>query len=143
MTHIYQEAQVPYTTQQMYDLVNQVEHYADFLPWCEQSLVLEKCETHMLATLTIGWQSLHQTFTTRNTLSLPESVAMQLVDGPFQSFDGVWQFQAMGDTMSQVELTLDFTWQKTWMALAFNTVFSQLAEKMLQAFVERAREVYG
>ncbi len=143
MSHVHQSAEVPYAPEQMFDLVNRVDLYSDFLPWCEQSTVIERSDQKMVAELTVGWKGMHQAFTTCNILRPYKSIEMQLVDGPFKEFKGCWQFRVLTAKVSHIELELVFDWSSRWMRLAFDGIFKQLTSQMLQAFITRAENVYG
>ena len=120
MPQISRSALVPFSAEQMYQLVNDVHSYPDFLPGC-----------------------ISKTFTTRNTLLDNQSINMQLVDGPFRKLMGGWQFTALSPEACKVELHLDFEFTNKLIELAFGKVFKELAGSMVQAFTQRAKEVYS
>ena len=128
----------------MYTLVNDVDQYADFLPWCKSSRVIESDESHMVASIEISKGALEKTFTTRNKLVRDESIEMELVDGPFKSLHGHWRFSPLkAENACKVALVLDFDFENSLMSIAVKPVFTQIANSMVDSFCQRAIEVYG
>jgi len=140
---IKRKALVPYTPEQMYTLVNKVEDYPQFVPWCVASKVLSKTETEVLAALDLSAKGIHKSFTTRNTLSKNKCIKLTLVDGPFKHLEGVWHFEALPDGAGcQIRLDLEFELSKEWFSHLFGALFTQVANKLVNTFCERADEVY-
>src|SRR5690606_21261186 len=96
-THIQRSALLPYPAQALYDLVNDVASYPEFLPWCSASEVLESSEAQMRASLTVAKGGISQRFITRNQLVPGESIVMELEQGPFRQLHGIWHFKALTD----------------------------------------------
>ena len=134
---------VPYTPEQMYALVNDVEAYAVFLPWCEASEVLERTFERVCARLCVGKGGISKSFTTENRLQPPHRFDIDLVDGPFKRLRGSWQFMPQGEGRCVITLDLDFAFSSSWLAACFGPVFTPLAQSMMDAFIARAQEVYG
>ena len=107
-TRIQRSALLPYPAQALFDLVNDVASYPEFLPWCRASQVLEVSELHMLASLEVAKGSLSQRFVTRNTLQPGQRIEMNLQEGPFTRLHGVWEFKALGDKACKISLDLSF-----------------------------------
>lgn len=126
----------------MYDLVNDVNAYDSFLPGCEKSEVLESSEHHMLASLVLSKAGVKQTLTTKNTLVKNETIAMELSNGPFKSLNGGWRFTPLSDEACKIELNLNFVFSNRLMELAFGKIFNSLANNMVNAFSQRAKQVY-
>jgi len=127
----------------MYNLVNDIESYAAFLPWCRSSSVLSRDEDQIRATLEIAHGSLHKSFTTCNRLQKDKMVEMRLEEGPFKHLQGFWRFDALGERACKVSLDLDFEFSSRLMGMAMGPVFSQIANTLVDAFSKRAVEVYG
>ena len=108
MKSVARSALLPYSTQQMFDVVNNVEAYPDFLPWCESSEVLEASEKSLTARLCIAKGGVKQSFVTRNDLNPPDHMHLQLVEGPFRILEGDWQFKPLGDDGCRIEMNLRF-----------------------------------
>ncbi|HBZ17355.1 type II toxin-antitoxin system RatA family toxin [Pantoea sp. NPDC088449] len=142
MAQISRSALVPYSAAQMYRLVNDVDAYPQFLPGCTGSRVLDNNGDQMTAAVDVSKAGISKTFTTRNTLISNQSILMQLVDGPFRKLTGGWHFTSLGDDACKVELNLDFEFTNMLVEMAFGRIFKELANSMVQAFSQRAKEVY-
>ena len=143
MPQISRSALVPYSAAQMYQLVNDVKSYPEFLPGCVGSRVLEASPNQMTAAVDVAKAGISKTFTTRNTLTNNQSILMQLVDGPFKKLMGGWKFTELTEDACQIEFQLDFEFTNKLIELAFGRVFKELASNMVQAFTQRAKEVYS
>jgi len=139
---ISKHALVPFSASQMYALVNDVEMYADFLPWCNKSVILEKTEDDIKASLNIAYGSLNKSFTTLNKLTPETKIEMQLVDGPFKQLQGEWLFTQLGKDGCKVSLNLEFEFKSKLLSITMGPVFSQIANTMVDSFAERATKVY-
>mgnify|MGYP003503090423 FL=1 len=143
MPQIERSALVFYSCKQMFDLVNDVASYPQFLPGCSASQVLS-VEGHVqTARLEVSKAGIRQHFTTRNTLTPHEHVALHLVDGPFRFLRGGWTFQPLNEQACKVILSLEFEFSSKLVEFAFGKVFTELTGVMVQAFTERAKQVYG
>ena len=135
MPQISRTALVPYSAEQMYQLVNDVQSYPQFLPGCTGSRILESTPGQMTAAVDVSKAGISKTFTTRNQLTSNQSILMNLVDGPFKKLIGGWKFTPLSH--------LDFEFTNKLIELAFGRVFKELAANMVQAFTVRAKEVYS
>jgi len=142
MPQISRTALVPYSAEQMYQLVNDVKSYPQFLPGCSGSRILDQSASQMMAAVDVSKAGISKTFTTRNILVSNQSIIMQLVDGPFRKLMGGWKFTPIGDDACRIEFQLDFEFTNKLIELAFGRVFKELAGNMVQAFTVRAKEVY-
>ena len=144
MSLIKRSALVNYSPAEMYDLVNDVDSYAKFLPWCRSSAVLDETETEMRASVEIAKGVLNKTFTTRNSLTKNSRIGMELVDGPFRQLHGFWLFEPLKtEGACRVNLELEFEFNNAMMSLAAKPIFMQIANSLVDAFCKRATEVYG
>ncbi|KFX05987.1 cyclase [Pectobacterium betavasculorum] len=143
MPKISRSALVPFSVEQMYKLVNDVASYPGFLPGCTGSRVLSCSEEGMTAAVDVSKAGISKTFTTRNTLTHNQNINMQLVDGPFRQLSGDWHFTPLSADACKVELHLEFEFTNALIELAFGKVFKELAGNMVQAFTQRAKEVYS
>ena len=134
---------VEYSAQQMFDLVDQIERYPEFLPWCGGTRVKAREETMVLATIDIDYLHLKQSFTTKNTMQAPHTIQMHLHEGPFQQLDGQWHFVALSFEACKVDLRLQYEFSSKLMETLVNPVFSLIAGALVDAFVVRAEKVYG
>lgn len=143
MREVNRSAIVPHSAEAMFDLVNDVASYPEFLPWCRSSRVDEESNSHMVATIEVARGGIHQSFTTRNVLERPERLELELVKGPFHHLRGEWRFQALGDDACKIHLHIEFDFSNRLVSMAFGPVFKQVCESMLDAFVKRARQLHG
>ncbi len=134
---------VAYSAQQMFELVDQIENYAQFLPWCGSTSVQSRDESIVVATIHIDYFHLKQSFTTENTRQAPYLIQMRLREGPFQQLDGLWRFTALHQEASKVDLRLHYEFSSKLIENLVNPVFSLIAGTLVEAFVERAEKLYG
>ncbi|MBL0949343.1 MAG: type II toxin-antitoxin system RatA family toxin [Pseudomonas sp.] len=142
-TRIQRSALLPYPAQALYDLVNDVASYPQFLPWCSASEILEASETHMLASLEVAKGGIGQRFVTRNMLLPGQRIEMNLQEGPFTSLNGVWEFKALGDKACKISLDLTFDYAGPLVRATLGPLFNQAANTMVDAFCQRAKQLYG
>jgi len=133
MPQISRSALVPFSVEQMYTLVNDVDAYPQFLPGCTGSRIIEQGPDSMTAAVDVSKAGISKTFTTRNTLFSNKRIDMQLVDGPFRKLMGGWNFTALSPEACKVELNLDFEFTNKLIELAFGKIFKELAGSMVQA----------
>ncbi len=134
---------VKYTPSQMFALVNDVGRYPEFLPWCVGSRVAESSDSHQVASVKIAVGVMRTEFTTRNLLRPDEAITMELVDGPFRSLTGHWGFAGIGERGSRVQFRVEFEFKNRLTAAALSSTFETLCGTLVDAFVQRAKVVYG
>lgn len=142
MTTIKRSALVAFSARQMFELVNGIEDYPRFLPWCRSSRVLNRTDTEIEASLEIAWSGIHKHFTTRNRLYPYERIDITLVEGPFRHLEGHWRFVALGETGCEVNLDLEFELAGHFLEVLFQPVFHRIANSLVDAFCKRAAEIY-
>jgi ribosome-associated toxin RatA of RatAB toxin-antitoxin module len=140
---IRRNAIVNHTAAQMYELVNDVEAYPTRFQWCTDARVSERTDDGLTARLEVRVGGMTQAFSTRNMLEPPRRIAMQLVEGPFQSLAGVWTFAALGDSGCKIALALDFEYSGRLMAPVMRIGFQKLADRMVDDFCREAARVHG
>lgn len=143
MKQIARSALVEFSAQDMYSLVENIEAYPEFLPWCRASNVLERELGRTVATLVIGMKGINHSFTTENRNRPSESIELQLVEGPFRAFGAKWTFQALGESAARIEFSLSYTLAGGLFARALAPILDQIANTMVDAFISRAESVYG
>lgn len=142
-THIQRSALLPYPAQALYDLVNDVASYPQFLPWCSTSEVLEESEAQMRASLTVAKGGISQRFITRNQLVPGKSIVMDLEQGPFKQLHGVWHFKALTDKACKISLDLAFDYDGPLIKATLGPLFNQAANTLVDAFCQRAKQLHG
>ncbi len=125
----------------LYELINDVERYPEYMNGCTKVELISKSDAILEATLYLSKAGISQHFTTRNTLNPPESMSMELVDGPFKRFKGLWTFKALGDDACKVVLELDFEISNSLLGRAASKLFEYTANDMLDALVRRADQM--
>jgi coenzyme Q-binding protein COQ10 len=132
----------PYTCEQLFDLVADVGSYPRFLPWCLAARVRSRTETQLVADLTIGFGPFRETFTSRVALDRPKSVAVTYENGPFRYLNNQWNFVPHGSG-TEVDFFVDFEFRSRILQVAIGVVFNEAVRRMVNAFLKRARDVYG
>ena len=143
MTKIHKNALVPYSAEEMYALVNDVQSYPEFLPWCSAVQLLVPGRHHLKAMLTISKGKVNQSFTTQNSMEEGRRIDMRLVEGPFKFLKGTWLFDPLGTEGCEVSLHMEFEFSNGLLRVAFGPVFHQMANSLVDAFCQRAVECYG
>ena len=143
MHRISKSAIVPYTPQQMFELVYNINDYSQFLNWCDSSSILNQSDNQITASVEINKGGIKQTFSTLNTLTPYKSIAMELVDGPFDVLSGEWRFEPLGDNAAKIHLDLQFKFKSMLIDMTLSPVFKNIANSQLDSFVERAKYIYG
>ncbi len=126
----------------MYELVNNIEAYPDFLPWCMATSILDDRGDSLEASLSISVGKIRQTFTTANNMLENESITMRLVEGPFKQLDGHWRFKQL-DRGCVVSLDMHFEFKNRLIKHTLGHAFHNIANSLVEAFVNRAQTVYG
>jgi ribosome-associated toxin RatA of RatAB toxin-antitoxin module len=143
MTVIQRSSIVPHSTEEMYKLVNAIEDYPQFIPWCHETEVHSRDEDEIRATLYFEGGGFKKSFTTCNRLQQNKMIEMRLIHGPFRHLEGFWTFEEKGDEQSLVRLDLEFELANKLLGIAFGAVFNQVANTLVDAFSKRAQQVYG
>jgi ribosome-associated toxin RatA of RatAB toxin-antitoxin module len=134
---------VGHSAEAMFALVDAVEAYPQFLPWCEGATVIYRDEQRTRAKLDVNYHGAKQSFTTENTKTPPDSMTIRLVEGPFKFLDGTWRFIRLADDACKVEFCLRYEFSSWILEKLVGPVFSYIANTMVDAFVQRADKVYG
>jgi len=143
MHHISKSALVPFSPQQMYELVNNINDYPQFLNWCEGASILNESDDQITASVQINKGGLKKTFTTVNTLKPFQLIEMQLLEGPFEKLSGEWRFEPLGENAAKVFLDLEFTFKSKLLDMSLSPIFTKIANSQLDAFVARAKKIYS
>lgn len=143
MPVINRSALVPYTPAEMFSLVNDIESYSQFLPWCKSSRVLSRNDDEVRASLELARGGFEKAFTTCNRLQKNKMIEMRLVEGPFRHLDGFWRFEPIGEHACKVSLDMDFEFSNKLVGLAMGPIFNQIANTLVDSFCKRAIDVYG
>lgn len=143
MQRVTKSVLVPYTPAQMFELVDRVELYPQFLPWCGGTQILGQAENRKTARVDIDYHGVRAHFTTDNVNRSPESIVITLKDGPFRHLHGEWRFGALGDAGCKVEFELAYEYATHLLERVIGPVFGHIANTFIDAFVRRAEVVYA
>jgi len=142
MYTINKSARVPHSARKMFVLVNDVDRYQEFLPWCGGSEEISRTEEEVVASIKIAYKGLERSFTTRNKLIGTQKIILTLVDGPFKELYGVWEFIELEENASKVELNLQFAFSNRLLGAVMGPVFGIVADSMVDSFIERAEQIH-
>jgi ribosome-associated toxin RatA of RatAB toxin-antitoxin module len=142
MKRIARSAIVEHSAREMYALVDDIESYPRFMPWCTSAKVEERTPEGVRATLTVGIRGLRQSFTTQNLNHAGESIEVRLVKGPFRRFAGNWRFTPLSSEACRIEFGLEYELAGA-LAKMLGPLFDRIADTMVDAFTRRAAELYG
>jgi len=134
---------VPYSADEMFALVADIESYGTFLPWCGGARILQREGDAVTAAIEIAYHGVNKAFTTRNTLDPGRRMDLQLVDGPFRQLRGHWRFDPLDDRSCKVSLELDFEFSSRLVAMMVGPVFESIARSLVDSFHARAESLYG
>ena len=143
MPGIHQTRHLPYSAEQMFDLVADVGSYEEFLPWVIATRVKSDSETEMVADMLVGFKALREKFTSRVEKRRPEKIQVHYLDGPLKDLDNIWMFRPAGDGGCEIEFCVDFTFRNALFERIAGQYFDKAFRKMVSAFETRAAELYG
>ena len=141
MPIISQSTLMPYSQEALFHLINQVENYPHFMPFCTKATILEKNEKQLLASITLQKGPLKETFTTKNDLFPPEKMVMHLVNGPFKYLNGSWIFEEKTNLATLVTLNLDYEFKSLIVATVFGSLFKKASHDLIESFDQYAKKV--
>lgn len=143
MRRVARSAIVAHGAAQLFALVEDIERYPQFLPWCTETAVKSRTPAVTVATITLGVRGMRQSFTTENSKREPEAIDLRLVEGPFRHFNAAWRFRQLGSDACKVEFSMEYEFSSRALALILQPLFDRLADSMVEAFTKRADQVYG
>ncbi len=143
MYSVNRSALVMHSADKMFYLINDVERYAEFLPWCGGSKVLSESENQTIASVTIAVKKVNKTFTTRNVHTGKSMTCLSLIEGPFSFLEGEWRFLSLQPNSCKISLQLKFDFSNKLVAAVVGPVFNAIADSMVDSFCKRADDLYG
>ena len=132
-----------FSAEQMFALVEKVEDYPAFLPWCGGVEVKQRSAEKLVATISIAYHGIKQSFTTENQNTPSTHMQMKLIEGPFSVLDGQWHFKSLREDACKVEFELHYEFSSKVLEKLIGPVFSVIANSFVESFCKRAEEVYG
>jgi len=143
MAQVVKSVLIDRSARQMFDLVDAVERYPEFLPWCGGTEVRARDAQLTHATIRIDYLHIKQSFTTRNLKQSPHLIEMKLDEGPFRHLEGSWRFVELAADACKVEFVLHYEFSSILLEKVVGPVFHHIANNFVEAFVQRAEKVYG
>lgn len=144
MTIIHKSVLLNYSAEQMYSLVDHMENYPLFLPWCDRvDIQRDQAHSTALVTISLNFCGIKQSFTTYNVHTAPSSIRMKLVRGPFRKLTGYWSFQAQDKQRCRIELHLDYDFSHFFLEKLLGPVFDIVTNSLMDSFCQRAHKIYG
>ena len=132
---------MPYSSKVLYAVVNNVAAYPEFLPWCGDVQIHAESRDSMEASILMKKGKINHWFSTKNTMIENHRIEMALIDGPFRSLHGIWEFEMLSEDSSKIKLDLEFEFSSGLTAVLIGPVFNQIANTMVDSFCSRAREI--
>lgn len=143
MPGIHEVRRLPYSAEQMFDLVADVARYGEFLPWVMATRVRSDSETEMVADMLVGFNALREKFTSRVEKQRPDIIKVHYLDGPLQDLDNVWHFRPLGEDACEIDFHVEFRFRNALFEKLAGQYFDRAFRKMVAAFETRAAELYG
>jgi ribosome-associated toxin RatA of RatAB toxin-antitoxin module len=143
MRRVKKSVLVPYSAKAMFELVDRVELYPQFLPWCDGARAIKTRDDGKTARIDINYHGVRAHFTTDNVNRAGESIVVTLRDGPFRHLHGEWRFQPLAPDACKIEFELAYEFATTALEGAVGPVFSHIANTFIDAFVHRAESLYA
>ncbi len=134
---------LPYSAEQMFDLVADVARYQEFLPWVAATRVRSNGEHEMIADMLVGFKNLREKFTSKVTKSRPERIEVQYLDGPMRDLDNVWLFRPLDDQSCEIDFSVSFSFRNALFEKLAGQYVDKAFRKMVAAFETRAEALYG
>ena len=138
-----EKRKLPYTPEQLYSLVSDIEKYPEFLPWCIALRIRKRDAAQINADMIIGFKVFREKFTTRVSLDPPYRLDVEYLDGPFKYLNNHWIFNPMGEGACEIDFFVDFEFKSMILQKAIGVVFNEAVQKMINAFEARAHKIYG
>lgn len=138
MHNIHKSAIVLHPAQKMFQLVDSVENYPQFLPWCGSTQIIERDNDKTIASIEINYKGIRQTFTTENTKKQNQEMIIKLIDGPFKSLSGQWMFKNLDKDSCQIELKLEYEFSNVILEKLISPVFNMIANTFIDEFIKEA-----
>lgn len=143
MPQVRKSVLVSYSAERMFDLVDAVERYPEFMPWCAAAAVSHRDEHITLATIHISFRGIRQSFSTENHKERAQQMRIKLVEGPFRTLDGTWRFIPLSGEACRIEFSLHYEFSSRILEKVIGPVFHYIAGTFVEAFMRRARNIYG
>lgn len=143
MPGIHETRELPYSCEQMFDLVADVGRYSEFLPWVVATRVRSETEAEMVADMVVGFKAIRESFTSRVEKDRPQFLRVHYIDGPLRDLDNTWAFDPLPSGGCRIRFSVDFTFKNRVFERLAGQYFDRAFRRMVAAFEARANELYG
>lgn len=143
MKRVARSAIMEHSAESLYALIEDIESYPQFLPWCREAKVRARDADRTVATLAVGLRGIRQSFTTENRNEPGRAIQMKLVEGPFKRFSAGWRLAPLGAHAARAEFSMEYEFSSRVLARLLEPLFNHIADTMVDAFVRRADALYG
>jgi len=143
MPEVNKSVLVGYSASRMFALVDAVERYPEFLPWCDNTELIYRDAEVLRAAICINYRGIRQRFSTENAKDEPRVMHIRLLEGPFKTLEGCWRFTDLGASGCKIEFSLRYEFASRLLDKLIGPVFGYIASSLVDAFVKRAQRLYG
>ncbi|MBP9743269.1 MAG: type II toxin-antitoxin system RatA family toxin [Burkholderiales bacterium] len=133
---------VPYTTRQMFNLISDIENYAQYLPWCTKSEIRNRMDNQVTGAVYLEYLKVKLHFVTLNTNIAYSAIKMELVEGPFKHLTGMWNFMPLGDTGCKIEFNLEYKFANNVLEKIIGPMFNYISKNIVECFIQEAKKKY-
>jgi ribosome-associated toxin RatA of RatAB toxin-antitoxin module len=141
MKKIYKEEEINVDVETIFNLINEVENYPDFLPWCTKTEVTKESENINIGKIFISKSFIKWNFSTKNTIDVNKSITLSLVDGPFDELNGQWSFKTIDSNNTHVTLEIDYKFKNSLIEISIEPIFSTIMNSILKSFIDQAFKI--
>ena len=138
-----EQKELPFSAAQLFDVVIAIDHYADYLPWCVGSRIVERHEDYLIADLIIGYKFIRERFRSKVYFTRAETVRVEYVEGPLKNLTNLWTFHDNGNGTSRLDFHVAFEFKNPFLRALVDVFFDEIIKRMVKAFEERAEELYN
>jgi ribosome-associated toxin RatA of RatAB toxin-antitoxin module len=141
MKKIYKEEEINVTMPTIFNLINNIEEYPKFLPWCKKTEVTKESENSQIGKIFISKSFINWSFSTKNIIVRNKSISLSLIDGPFDNLDGSWNFKKIDDNNTHVSLEINYKFKNSLIELSIEPIFTTIMNSILKSFVDQAFKI--
>ena len=141
MKKIYKEEEINVTMPTIFNLINNIEEYPKFLPWCKKTEVTKESENSQIGKIFISKSFINWSFSTKNIIVRNKSISLSLIDGPFDNLDGSWNFKMIDDNNTHVSLEINYKFKNSLIELSIEPIFTTIMNSILESFVDQAFKI--
>ena len=141
MKKIFKEEDINIDIETIFNLINDIENYPNYLPWCTDTEVKQQSDTVIIGKIYISKSLIKWNFSTKNSINKNKSIDLKLVDGPFDDFNGRWLFTRIDDNNTKVSLEMNYKFKSTIIELSIEPIFTSIMNSILQSFIQEAFKI--